>query len=84
MLYLLTHYSLLATRYSLPTTHYSLLTTHYLLQVLKHWEGELHAFVEAGVGARLELVQMQGNARTFLTLALSLAVSLSLTLTLTR
>ena len=87
---LTTHYSLLATHYPLLTTRYSLLATHYLLQVLKHWEGELHAFVEAGVGARLELVQMEGNARTFLTLALSLALSLSLslslslTLTLTR
>jgi hypothetical protein len=33
--------------------------------VLSHWEGELHAFVQAGVGARLEIVQMKGNARIF-------------------
>ena len=64
------YYSLITTHCSLLTTHDSLLllptrlTTHYL-QVLSHWEGELHAFVQAGVGARLELVQMEGNARIF-------------------
>ena len=59
-----TPFSLLPTPYSLLPTPYSLLPTHYV-QVLSHWEGELHAFVQAGVGARLEIVQMKGNARIF-------------------
>jgi hypothetical protein len=59
-----TPYSLLPTPYSLLPSPYSLLPTHYV-QVLSHWEGELHAFVQAGVGARLEIVQMKGNARIF-------------------
>ena len=59
-----TPFSLLPTPYSLLPSPYSLLPTHYV-QVLSHWEGELHAFVQAGVGARLEIVQMKGNARIF-------------------
>ena len=60
------YYSLLTTHCSLPTTHDSLLllptrlTTHYL-QVLSHWEGELHAFVRRGWARGSSLSRWKGT-----------------------